>query len=96
MRPSRIATLPVGYADGYDRKLSNNAEVLVGGVAAGRRPRVDGSCDDRRHGDIPEARFAMRCSSRDNISVEELATRAGTISYEVFCRITKRVPRIYK
>ncbi|HEX9501171.1 MAG TPA: alanine racemase [Thermoanaerobaculia bacterium] len=96
-RPSRIATLPVGYADGYDRKLSNNAEVLVRGRRAPVVGRVSMDLLTIDVTDVPEARFGDEVVLLGNdISVEELATRAGTISYEVFCRISKRVPRIYK
>ena len=96
-RPSRIATLPVGYADGYDRKYSNNAEVLVRGRRAPVVGRVSMDLVTIDVTDIPEARFGDEVILLGNdISVEELAKRAGTISYEVFCRITKRVPRVYK
>jgi alanine racemase len=97
LRPSRIATLPVGYADGYDRKLSNNAEVLVRGRRAPVVGRVSMDLVTIDVTDIPEARFGDEVVLLGgDISVEELARRAGTISYEVFCRITKRVPRVYK
>jgi alanine racemase len=97
LRPSRIATLPVGYADGYDRKFSNNAEVLVRGRRAPVVGRVSMDLVTIDVTDIPEARFGDEVVLLgDDISVEELARRAGTISYEVFCRITKRVPRVYK
>ncbi|MDQ6802712.1 MAG: alanine racemase [Acidobacteriota bacterium] len=96
-RPSRIATLPVGYADGYDRQLSNNAYVLVRGRRAPIVGRVSMDLVTIDVTDIPEARFGDEVILLgDDISVEELAGRAGTISYEVFCRITKRVPRVYK
>jgi alanine racemase len=96
-RPSRIATLPVGYADGYDRQLSNNADVLVRGRRAPVVGRVSMDLLTIDVTDIPEARFGDEVILLgDDISVEELAMRAGTISYEVFCRISKRVPRIYK
>jgi alanine racemase len=97
MRPSRIATLPVGYADGYDRQLSNNADVLVRGRRAPVVGRVSMDLVTIDVTDIPEARFGDEVILLgDDISVEELAMRAGTISYEVFCRISKRVPRVYK
>jgi alanine racemase len=96
-RPSRIATLPVGYADGYDRKLSNNAEVLVRGRRAPVVGRVSMDLVTIDVTDIPEARFGDEVILLgDGISAEELAARTGTISYEVFCRIGKRVPRVYK
>ena len=99
-RPSRIATLPVGYADGYSRLHSNNAEVLV----RGRRAPVVGRISmDLVTIDVTgiEAAFGdevviLGKQGADEISAEELAERTGTISYEVFCRIGKRVPRVYR
>ena len=97
-RESRIATLPVGYADGYDRLLSNNADVLV----RGRRAPVVGrvsmdlvtidvtGIDGAAAGD--EVVLLGR-QGDDVITAEELALRTHTISYEVFCRISARVPR---
>ncbi len=97
LRPSRIASLPVGYADGYDRKLSNNAYVLVRGRRAPVVGRVSMDLVTIDVTDIPEARFGDEVVLiGDGITAEEIAQRADTISYEVFCRISKRVPRIYK
>ena len=97
LRPSRIATLPVGYADGYDRKLSNNAYVLVRGRRSPVVGRVSMDLLTIDVTDIPEARFGDEVVLiGDGITAEEIAQRADTISYEVFCRISKRVPRIYK
>ncbi|HEY8130327.1 MAG TPA: alanine racemase [Thermoanaerobaculia bacterium] len=96
-RPSRIATLPVGYGDGYDRRLSNNAEVLVRGRRAPVVGRVSMDLVTIDVTDIPEARFADEVILLgDSITAEELAQRTGTISYEVFCRISRRVPRLYR
>ncbi|PYQ48201.1 MAG: alanine racemase [Acidobacteria bacterium] len=97
LRPSRIATLPVGYADGYDRNLSNNAYVLVRGRRAPVVGRVSMDLLTIDVTDIPDARYGDEAILLgDEISVDELAKRAGTISYELFCRISKRVPRFYK
>lgn len=99
-RVSRIATLPVGYADGYDRSLSNRGEVLV----RGRRAPVVGrvsmdlvtidvtDIEGAAHGD--EVVLLGRQGS-DEISAEELASKLDTISYEVFCSVGARVPRVY-
>ncbi len=100
-RPSRIATLPVGYADGYDRRLSNNAEVLVRGRRAPVVGRVSMDLVTVDVTDIPDARFSdevvlLGKQAGDEIPVDELAKRAGTISYEVFCRLSRRVPRFYR
>ena len=96
-RPSRIATLPVGYEDGYDRRLSNNAEVLVRGRRAPVVGRVSMDLVTIDVTDIPDARFGDEVILLgDAITVEELAQRTGTISHEVFCRISRRVPRLYR
>ena len=100
-RRTLVASVPVGYADGYCRALSNRGEVLV----RGRRAPVAGTvCIDwimLDVTDIPEVAEAdevilLGCSSSGEcIRAEELAERAGTIPYEVFCGISKRVPRAY-
>jgi alanine racemase len=96
-RPTRIATLPVGYADGYDRRLSNNADVLVRGKRAPVVGRISMDLVTINVTNIPDARFGDEVILLgDQIPAEELANRTGTISYEVFCRIGKRVPRVYK
>jgi alanine racemase len=97
-----IASVPVGYADGYSRALTNRGEALV----RGRRAEVVGTvCMDWIMLDVtsvPDAAVGdevvlMGCDGKGNcIGAEELAERAGTISYEIFCGISKRVPRVYK
>jgi alanine racemase len=95
-RPSRIATLPVGYADGYDRLLSNNAEVVIRGKRAPVVGRVSMDLVTIDVTDIPNAAVGDEVILLgDDITAEELATRSQTISYEVFCRISARVPRMY-
>jgi alanine racemase len=95
-RPSRIATLPVGYADGYDRLLSNNAEVVVRGKRASVVGRVSMDLVTIDVTDIPNASVGDEVTLLgDGITAEELAKRSQTISYEVFCRISARVPRLY-
>jgi alanine racemase len=96
-RPSRIATLPVGYADGYDRLLSNNAEVIVRGTRAAVVGRVSMDLVTIDVTDIPDASVGDEVVLLgDGITAEELAKRSQTISYEVFCRISARVPRLYR
>ncbi len=99
-RSTVLAAIPVGYADGYSRLLSNCGEVLI----RGQRARVAGTvCMDWTLIDITEIPDVVvgdevTLLGRDNgqqISAEEWARRIGTISYEVFCQISKRVPRIY-
>ncbi len=97
-RPSVIATLPVGYADGYPRALTNTGEVLVGG----RRTKIVGSvCMDQMMVDVTEVPGAavgdevvlLGCQGGENIGAGELAAHTGTIHYEIFCGIGPRVPR---
>ena len=99
-RASIIATLPVGYADGYSRALSNRAQVLLRGR---RAPLVGTVCMDLCMvdvTDVPGAAVGDRVTLLGGegelvITPEELAGWAGTISYEVLAGITRRVPRIY-
>jgi len=95
---SLVATLPIGYADGYPRALSNRAPVLIGG----RRYRVSGRVSmDQITVDLgPEARAQVGDEAvligrqgDDEIRVEEIAALLGTIPYEVTCGIGRRVPR---
>ncbi|MCA9673194.1 MAG: alanine racemase [Myxococcales bacterium] len=99
-RPSRIATLPVGYADGYPRALSNRAEVLVRGR---RAPVVGRVCMDLCMVDVTDVPGTavgdtvtlLGEDGDDSITPDELAGWAQTISYEVLAGIGKRVPRVY-
>lgn len=99
-RPMRVATVPVGYADGYRRALSNRADMLL----HGKRARVLGTvCMDQLMldvSDIPGVKAGdvatVFGSSQDAmIPVEELASLSGTINYEIICGISRRVPRVY-
>jgi len=99
-RSSRIATLPVGYADGYDRLLSNRGEILVRGARAPVVGRV--SMDlvtvdvtDIQGVAIGDEVVLLGRQGDEEITAEELAVLTNTISYEVFCRISARVPRFY-
>ena len=99
-RPSRIAILPVGYADGYPRALSNRARVLIRGRFCPVRGRVsmDSVIVDvtgvpaAREGD--DAVFIGRQGAR-RIAAEEIARLAGTIPYEIVCGIGKGNARRY-
>ena len=98
--PTWLATLPIGYADGYSRHLSNKAEVLVRGV---RRRVVGRICMDQAVIDLgPDCDAAVGdevvlCGrqGQDEITLTELAVLAGTINYELACGISPRVPRVY-
>ena len=96
-RSSRIATLPVGYADGYSRLLSNNGEVIVRGRRAPVVGRVSMDLVTIDLTDVPEAALGDEVVLLgDGITADEIAAKTNTISYEVFCRISARVPRVYR
>ncbi len=96
----RIATVAVGYGDGYHRTASNKGEMLVGGR---RAPIVGRICMDQTMVDvthIPDAKVGdevilIGSQQNETITAEEVAQWAGTISYEVLLGITARVPRLY-
>ena len=96
----RIATVAVGYGDGYHRAISNKGEMLIGGK---RAPIVGRICMDQTMVDvthIPHAAVGdevvlIGCQQGDRITAEEVAIWADTISYEVLLGITARVPRLY-
>ena len=96
-RESKIAIVPVGYADGYRRVFSNKADVLI----KGKRARVVGSvCMDMMMvdvTDIEEVKIGDVVYLFDNkeITVDELAKIANTINYEIMVGIGKRVERAY-
>jgi alanine racemase len=104
-RPSRIATVPIGYADGYSRALSNRGEVLVGGK---RVPIVGNVSMDLTMIDVTELpQVAVRDEvvvlgeqrgrfGNDAITAQELAERSGTISWETLTSVSRRVPRFYR
>jgi alanine racemase len=97
---TRIATVPIGYADGYTRRMTGRAEVLVGGQ---RCPVVGaitmdmcmvdvGRVDGVKLGDEV---VLLGAQGGKSIDADELAQWAGTISWEIFTGISKRVPRVY-
>lgn len=97
----KIATLPIGYADGYMRLLSNKAEVLI----HGHRARVVGNiCMDSCMVDVSAITQAQIGDTAvlfgtdehgGELSVDELAQHVGSINYEMVCAISRRVPRVY-
>jgi len=96
-RTSRIATLPVGYADGYDRLLSNRGEVLVRGRRAPVVGRVSMDLVTIDVTDIAGASLGDEVELLGGtITAQELAEKTSTITYEIFCRISARVPRVYR
>ena len=98
-RESMVATLPVGYADGYSRLLSNQGEAAVRGR---RVPVIGRVCMDQIMIDVTDVRdvkvgdeVVLYGGGCDYLSVSILAEKIGTIPYEVLCNISPRVPRTY-
>lgn len=98
--PTRVATLPLGYADGYTRLLSNRSQVLV----RGQRASVIGNiCMDQLMVDVTavpgvkvdDEVVLIGRQGDDEVSADELAEILGTINYEIVCGFSKRLPRIY-
>ncbi len=99
-RPSRIGVLPLGYADGYSRFFSNNAEVLVKGR---RVPVVGRICMDLTMIDLTDVKgvkendeiVIMGKQGKESITAQELAHKATTISYEILTSLGGKSKRIY-
>ncbi len=99
-RESVIATVPLGYADGFPRDLSNRGEMLVRGKRAPVAGRVCMDMTMLDVTDIPgvetgDVAIAIGAQGRERITAEDVASLTGTISYEVLCGISSRVPRSY-
>ena len=100
-RSTRIAVLPIGYADGLSRRLSNRGVVLIRGQ---RVPIVGLVCMDMVMVDVttvPEAMIGDEVvvigqQGRETITAKDIAEWTGTIPYEVLCAISPRVPRRYR
>jgi alanine racemase len=99
-QPSLIATLPLGYGDGLSRRFSNNLELLIGGK---RCPQVGSICMDQCLVDVTALRGSVHVGDAvvivgrqgtEEITVDELAARLGTINYEIVTHIATRVPRL--
>ena len=99
-KKTKIATIPVGYADGYARILSNRARVLINGEYANiignicmDQFMIDITCiQNVKQGDIVTL---MGEDNNNYITAEELANLQNTINYEIVCNIGKRIPRVY-
>ena len=99
-KPTRVATLPLGYDDGYSRLLSNRGEVIIRGTKA---PIIGRVCMDQCFVDVTHIAdvsvgdevVLYGSQGQESISIESVARQANTIPYEVTCSISKRVPRIY-
>lgn len=100
-KPTKIATIPVGYADGYPRSLSSKGRVLIRGQYA---PIVGRVCMDQFMVDVTDIKDVelmdvvtlVGADGENNLSVEEVANLAGSFNYEFVCDISKRVPRVYQ
>ncbi|MDI6604489.1 MAG: alanine racemase [Thermoanaerobacteraceae bacterium] len=99
-KTSKIATLPIGYADGLNRLLSNNHNVIIKGKYA---PIVGKICMDQCMIDVTningvevgDVAVLMGEQGNKSITPDDIAKKIKTISYEVYCGISRRVPRIY-
>lgn len=98
--PTRVAMVQVGYGDGYPRTLSNNGEVLIGGM---RRPIIGRVCMDvtvvalepTDEVSIGDEVTLIGKQGQAEITIDEVAERAGTISYEILTQISPRVKRTF-
>ncbi|OWZ82814.1 alanine racemase [Natranaerobius trueperi] len=97
---SKIGTLPIGYADGFSRILTNKCEALIKGI---RVPVIGSICMDQcmfiannvSNINIGDEVVIFGNQGGKEITVDEIADKLGTINYEVVCMIDKRVPRLY-
>ncbi|MEI4802172.1 alanine racemase [Bacillus sp. NPDC077411] len=96
-----VATIPIGYADGFSRQLSSRGYALVNGV---RVPIIGRVCMDQLMLDVTKAMpvhvgdevVFYGKQGNEEIAVEEVADMLGTINYEVTCMLNRRIPRVYK
>ena len=98
--PSRIAIIPMGYADGYPRSLTNKADVLIRGQRAPVVGAVSMDMLAASVGHIPGVEVGdevilLGSQGDERISAEEMASLADTLPYEIFCGLSRRVPRVY-
>ena len=99
-RPSRIATLALGYADGYPRPYSAQAKVIVNGVVC---PVAGNICMDQCMvdvTDVPEVKVGdeviiMGTDGVNTILADDIADATGTINYEICCAFGQRLPKVY-
>lgn len=99
-RPSKIATIALGYADGYPRPYSPKAKVIVNGVVA---PIAGNICMDQCMIDVTEVPdvkigdevIVMGSDGKNTISADDIANATGTINYEITCAFGQRLPKVY-
>lgn len=100
-RETVVATLPIGYGDGYKRCLSGKSDILIRGV---RCPQIGTICMDQLMADVtrvPDVALGdeavlLGTQGGETITADELAALADTISYEILLSISDRVPRVYR
>lgn len=96
-RDMTVGVVPIGYADGYLRCFSNRGKMRVNGVDC---PVLGNVCMDMTMIDLSDAALTEPYPQvevmGDNITAEDLARLAGTISYEILCGISNRIPRVYR
>lgn len=100
-RPTRVATLPIGYGDGYKRCLTGKTDVLIGGM---RCPQIGTICMDQMMVDVSEVpgvaigdeAVLIGRQGDEKITADDLAEKADTISYEILLSFSDRVPRVYE
>jgi alanine racemase len=100
-RATRLAVIPVGYSDGYNRSLSNSAYVLIRGHRAAVRGRVAMNFITADVTDIPAARLEDEVTligndGRETLTAEYLASISATIPYEILARISPFIPRLVR
>ncbi len=99
--PTRVATLPIGYGDGYKRCLTGKTDVLIGGM---RCPQIGTICMDQMMVDVTDVpgvavgdeAVLIGRQGNEQITADELANKANTISYEILLSFNERVPRVYE
>lgn len=99
-RPTRLAIIPIGYADGYPWSVSGRASVLIRGKKVPVLGRVTMDMiivdvTDITNISVGDEVVLMGTQGGESITLEDLAAWAGTITYEILCGISKRMPRIY-
>ncbi len=99
-RPTRIATIPVGYGDGIGWLLSNRGEALVGGRRVPIVGRVSMDMCTLDVSAVPECQaddevVLMGNQGKETITADEIAARSHSISYEILCALGKRAPRVF-
>ena len=100
-KPLRVATVPIGYADGYPRAMSGSGKVIINGSYA---PVIGRVCMDQMMVDITGIDCVdigtpvtvIGTEGDLSVSFDDIAAACGTISYEIMCNVSIRMPRVYK